>query len=82
MLVAAQFSGDKNIQKHFGKKAQRDLEAFENSAKMVGLYDKLVECEIIDKNGDKEERKKHEAPSSPQQASLMIDLAQTQIELE
>ena len=48
MLVAHNFKDDKNIQKHLTKKKESELMSYENSGKLIGLYDKLVECEIIE----------------------------------
>ena len=37
------------------------MESFENSGKLIGLYDKLVECEVIEQKAfGKEESKKHD----------------------
>ena len=39
--------GDKNIIAHFGKKPEKELLSYEQSGKLMGLVEKLVECEII-----------------------------------
>lgn len=64
MFVAREFKEDKNIQKHLGKKKESELHSYENSGKLIGLFEKLVECEVIEskkgsaENGSKEEEKK------------------------
>ena len=52
MFVAHEFKTDKQIMKHLSKKSESELNEYENSGKLNGLYDKLVECEVILKNGD------------------------------
>ena len=48
MFVAAEYAGkDRSVQAHFSKKSEQELLGYENSGKLLGLYEKLVECEII-----------------------------------
>eukprot|EP00347_Sterkiella_histriomuscorum_P015404 403357149 len=91
MLVAKEFKEDKNIQKHFNKKKESELLSYENSGKLIGLYDKLVECEIIETKRHeltKEESKtshSHHAKDtgdSDINASNLFDLATASFSLE
>ncbi|CDW76484.1 snf2 chromatin remodeling protein [Stylonychia lemnae] len=89
MFVAKEFSQDKNIMKHLGKKTEQELLSYENSGKLIGLYDKLVECEIIQEKKT-ETQTREESKSSHQgvdfesgtNGSMLFDLASTSLSLE
>ena len=43
---------DKNISSYLDKKSAEELEGYEQSGKLMGLVDKLVECEIIERQAE------------------------------
>jgi hypothetical protein len=45
-------SKDKSINSYLEKKSAEELESYEQSGKLMGLVDKLIECEIIEKQGE------------------------------
>lgn len=48
MFVAEEFRNtDKNILSHLTKKSKDEVFSYDQSGKLLGLYDKLVECDII-----------------------------------
>jgi hypothetical protein len=48
MFVAEEFRNtDKNILSHLTKKSKEEVYSYDQSGKLLGLYDKLVECDII-----------------------------------
>jgi hypothetical protein len=48
MFVAEEFRDkDKNILSHLTKKSKEEVYSYDQSGKLLGLYDKLVECDII-----------------------------------
>jgi hypothetical protein len=48
MFVAEEFRNtDKNILSHLTKKTKEEVYSYDQSGKLLGLYDKLVECDII-----------------------------------
>jgi len=48
MFVAEEFRDkDKNILTHLTKKSKEEVYSYDQSGKLLGLYDKLVECDII-----------------------------------
>jgi TATA-binding protein-associated factor len=48
MFVAEEFRDkDKNILTHLTKKTKEEVYSYDQSGKLLGLYDKLVECDII-----------------------------------
>jgi len=78
MFVARDFQEkDKSIKGHIGKRSEKELMGYEQSGKLMGLYDKLVECEIIEK-GVAEEVK---TESHQAEGSFFFDLASTSIDV-
>jgi hypothetical protein len=51
MFVVQEFPKDKTIDKYLSQKSKQDLMHYEHSGKLLALYDKLVECEVIMKVG-------------------------------
>ena len=89
MFVAREFlSKDKTIQGHVNKKSESELMSFDQSGKLLGLYDKLIECEIIDRAnggfvGEESKGGAHEVHSTHNtDGSLLFDLAATSIDLQ
>lgn len=69
MFVAGDLAPrDKSIALHLEKKAGEELEGYEQSGKLMGLVDKLVECEIIERG----EESKHQPPMTPQDDNLIL----------
>ncbi|TNV71420.1 hypothetical protein FGO68_gene7089 [Halteria grandinella] len=47
MYIARDFIEDKSVANYIGKKSEKELNSYEQSGKLLGLIDKLTECEII-----------------------------------
>jgi hypothetical protein len=80
MFVVNEISKDKNIQKYIKDKSEKELMSYENSGKLLGLYDKLLECEVISKGLDsassKEESKMQISNDNDGgNGSLLVDMA-------